>query len=569
MKANQVQSIITSNKEIDIIKDIPYELKLIEINSLEEKKSSFLKISSSFVKNRRINIPVNMYDMSFENEWNLFSKNKTVMDTITKCCTQQQQQQQQESNEKLMKFNINLQMQWIKKIYRNFYIHLHSLYIHYEILEDTRIKNNIMDTGYRKLSGSSKMIKWLKDVCGFDNIKEEEDEISRIIQLAMNGLNGEKNDCSVIFINIFLASTALYKDNIDLFTRLHLSISKNILPSMKEHDIGPNYSPETLIKNDYYLTSLYRQSNSMLSINNFVVNIYSENINIILKKYNSTLLKLYNKYATTDGDKDPSQKKAKLQQEEAEKEAALKEAEILAAAQVETRKNKKKHKKHHGKDKGVKDKKHHPHHHHHKHKKKVSKRMNVYNWLAILKVYKFLPSHIPGSPISLNDQINEIKAKKSFAKSLQLVVNSNEQKVNATTMSYTDFLECIIWYAVKGNVHIPTKEELRHAGHSPTTEGMLHYLTKLIPNNDTTTTTDKDQEEEKIFSYHLVGDEFEPFPNPMKHELWSGYSYEFDDNVPIDTMVYQVDMFLSLLTERINTAEKSLSKKKSKSKSKN
>ena len=89
MKANQVQSIITSNKEIDIIKDIPYELKLIEINSLEEKKSSFLKISSSFVKNRRINIPVNMYDMSFENEWNLFSKNKTVMDTITKCCTQQ------------------------------------------------------------------------------------------------------------------------------------------------------------------------------------------------------------------------------------------------------------------------------------------------------------------------------------------------------------------------------------------------------------------------------------------------------------------------------------------------
>jgi hypothetical protein len=171
--------------------------------------------------------------------------------------------------------------------------------------------------------------------------------------------------------------------------------------------------------------------------------------------------------------------------------------------------------------------------------------MSVRDWLAWLKSYKLLPTQA----LSDDEKKNEVAARRCFAQSVQMVTNPTSLSTNSMTMSYTDFLECLVWYAAKGNVILPTEEELKEAGHSLTQAGMIHHLKKM-------------SEEGMI---RAVGEDFELLASPFEHGAWEGDTSCSNFNQVTSSLRYKVQMFLAVLMERIeltNEMAHRLSKKK-------
>lgn len=558
MKVEPQPSTHASKNSIDYIKDTPLNVQVVPASF----RTTLVKISNTFAGPRRLKLPNNMMDLSFQSEWDIVVADKTVQKRMLDFTSN--------TDDAAKETQIQFQFAWCQKIMRCFYIHLHAMFVHYEIMEEHRSKiNSSSNSNNNSLTQTNKLFVWLNDICGIPS--------NNNMQALLMVDNNAVVSCGTIMTYLLLAASTLYTNYVDLFTRLSLTLSKNVVPSLAATSIGPNYLASALKdinnSNDYYLSSLYRASHSVLPVDSFSEHLYSNPMHEMLMKYSKVLKKLYTTYATTEADLDPLEvlRAAKEDRSRAAEEVEAETVAVVAAPVKKSKKHKhasKKHQKEHG---AANKKKHHHPYHHHSSNKRLKKRMSVQDWLSLLKMYKFLPA----VSLSLEDQENELNAKRCFTKSLQMLINSSEQKTNATTLLYTDFLECIVWYAIKGNVYIPTSHELRGFGHSTTSVGMLHYFQHLIDvNKGKNKSKEKENEPslEEQFDYQLIGNHFEPFPHPNDHGLWKGYQASFRDtgegeNV-LKEMIYQVEMVLTLMKERMETVEHMSSSKHTRTKKK-
>ena len=556
MKLEPQPSTHAAQNNIDYIKDTPLNVQVVPASF--QTKTTLVKINTTFAGPRRLKLPNNMMDLSFQSEWDIVVADKTVQERMLDFTSN--------TDDTAKETQIQFQFAWCRKIMRCFYIHLHAMFVHYEIMEEHRSKIN--SSNNNSATPTNKLFVWLNDICGIP--------CNNNMQTLLMVDNNAVVSCGTIMTYLLLAASTLYTDHVDLFTRLSLTLSQNVVPLLAATSIGPNYLVAPLEdinhSNDYYLSSLYRASHSVLPVDTFSVHLFSNAMHEMLMKYSKELKKLYTTYATTEADMDPLDvlKAAKENSSRAADEVEAEAVAVVAAPVKKSKKHKHASQKHQKEQKeqssgsgAAHKKKHHYPHHHHSSNKRLKKRMSVQDWLSLLKLYKFLPA----VSLSVEDQENELNAKRCFAKSVQMVINSSEQKTNATTLLYTDFLECIVWYAIKGNVYIPTSHELRGFGHSTTSEGMLHYFQHLIDvNKGKSKSKEKENEPslEEQFDYQLIGKEFEPFPHPNDHGLWKGYQASFrgtgEGDKVLKEMIYQVEMVLTLLKERMETVQRLSSK---------
>ena len=562
VKKNQIDQI-----KMNIIEDVPLELQIIE-RIIKDKKRAIrsVSLSSTFAATRLM--PINLLDISFEHCFNGVKSNNAVINFVNNFVAKNkngENNENKENDENDENIDVIITWNWCRKILRCVYPILHQMWATYVL---------VVHDGKVLRDGIDKIIRWFTNCCGLvSNEKEDDGSMINLINQVM----GENIDivpsCSEFMACILVAASTKYaSNNMDLFTRLGMTLSNIILPNFmnkdnkkesteeEESNAVEGKNGETKSKNteekksnnqngieqkkenetnsNIYLTNMYRKTHLTMPTSSFHVALYSEQIEQLLLPH---LKELKNWYSMSCSASSDVVEKIVVVKEEKKEEKGGKSSKTRGATKTSTTTTTKnvehsKHKKH---------KK--PAHQHHRSTKKKSKRMAIGDWLACLKQYHLIPSKLGVSELK-----NENDARKCFVKSLQPVENNSPQ--NAITLSFIDFVECIVWYSCKGNVILPTATELHEAGHSDTGEGMLHYL-----------------EKKKIeCEINFVGENAEPFPNPVDHNAWIGDNVngEREFGQEETNMKYKLEMFLCVLMERIETTKMIMSGGKKKKKKK-
>ena len=541
---NDLTGSLTTGIAMATIQDGPLQIRVVQ-QERKELRATTVPLSTTFAATRLT--PMNLLDVAFDHDWNIVKSDEWV------------QQHLKASVGSSGTFDQDLQVQWMwcRKIFRCVYPQIHRIWVSYRL---------IVHDGPLLRDSPEKMLRWLNTTCGLalqiDSSENESGEQQKIVESVSNILGKENipTSCGMFMACLLLAcSTNCTNNNVDVFTRLALTLSTAILPAVAKVGMLPVYFEEKEITeetpeqenvdaddaddaddsddaDDVYLASMYRKTHLSMPLNTFKITLYSEAIENLLLPYKKELKIWFTESCSAYADVVTEIIVEEVQVVHSEATPVVKGKgkanSTRSATKVRTKV---------GTKVGAKHKKS-KHHHHGNGQSKVksgAKRMAVGDWLACLKRFFFLPSRA----VSDNEKKNENVARKCFVQSVQMVQNATTHPTNATTLSFTDFLECLVWYAAKGNVIFPTESELLEGLHSPTPDGMLHYLTKVSDES----------------GIRFVGDNAEPFPNPTAHAQWVG-----DNDIQFGSVVkqlpYKVMMFLTVLMERMQTVQEANSK---------